>query len=92
MRAPWDKPWHVEGIDPAIVERLASKHEPYPKVVAMGVDIYGDPHAQDNDGYSHQLGRSPESDRSLPATTAGSTPDREWPEWPDAKAGALVTV
>ena len=45
-------PWSFQKVDPAIVERLASKHEPYPKAVAMGVDIYGDPHVQDNDGYN----------------------------------------
>ena len=28
MRAPWDKPWHVEEVDPAVVERLAGAHVP----------------------------------------------------------------
>lgn len=45
-------PWYVQKVDPALVEALASKHKPYPAAVAMGVDIYGDPHAQDNDGYN----------------------------------------
>lgn len=37
---PWTTPGtRVERIDPDIVERLASKHEPYPKAVAMDVDI-----------------------------------------------------
>lgn len=50
---PWTTPGtRVERIDPDIVERLASKHEPYPKAVAMDVDIQGGPHAQDNDGHN----------------------------------------
>ncbi len=55
MRAPWHKPWRVEEVDPAIVERLARAHVPHPKAVAMGVDIVGDPHREDNDGYNWTL-------------------------------------
>ena len=46
MRAPWDQPWHVEEVDPAVVERLAGVHVPNQKALAMGVDIVGDPHAR----------------------------------------------
>ena len=45
-------PWSFQKVDPEIVERLASQHKPYPEAVAMGVDICGDPHAQENDGYN----------------------------------------
>ena len=39
MRVPWDKPWHVEEVDPAVVERLAVTHLPYREATEMGVDI-----------------------------------------------------
>ena len=52
MRAPWDKPWHVGEVDPAVVERLAIAHAPYQEAVEMGVDIISDPHAEDDDGYN----------------------------------------
>ena len=55
MRAPWDKPWHVEEVDSAVVERLAGAHVPNQKALAMGVDIVGDPHREDNDGYNWTL-------------------------------------
>lgn len=55
MRAPWDKPWHVEKVDPDIVERLASAHVPNKKAVAMGVDIMSDPHAENDEGYNWTL-------------------------------------
>ena len=45
-------PWSFQTADPEDVKRLASRHQPYPQAVAMGVDIYGDPHAEDNDGYN----------------------------------------
>jgi hypothetical protein len=45
-------PWSFQTVDAEIVERLASHHSPYPKAVAAGVDICGDPHAEDNDGYN----------------------------------------
>ncbi len=45
-------PWHVEMVDPALVERLAALHTPHEKAVATGVDIMGDPHRETDDGYS----------------------------------------
>jgi hypothetical protein len=52
MRAPWDKPWHVEKVDSDVVERLARAHVPNEKAVAMGVDIISDPHAENDEGYN----------------------------------------
>jgi hypothetical protein len=48
-------PWQIEKVDQATVDRLASQHQPHAKAVAMGVDIYGDPHPQDNDGFNWTL-------------------------------------
>lgn len=45
-------PWHVEQVDPELVERLADLHPPYPKAVASGVDIMGDPHRETDEGYN----------------------------------------
>jgi hypothetical protein len=39
MRVPWYKPWHVEEVDPAVVERLAVTHLPYREATEMGVDM-----------------------------------------------------
>jgi len=70
MRAPWDKPWHVDEVDPAVVERLAVAHVPDRKAVEMGVDIISDPHADDDDGYNWTvLSRA----RDLHDVTPGST-------------------
>jgi hypothetical protein len=55
MRVPWDKPWHVEEVDSAVVERLVGAHVPNRKALAMGVDIVGDPHREDNEGYNWTL-------------------------------------
>lgn len=55
MAASKANPWHVEKVEPAIVDRLASCHEPYPKAVALGVDIYGDPHAENDEGFNWTL-------------------------------------
>jgi len=52
MRAPWDKPWHVEEVDPAVLEWLAVAHAPYREALEMGVDIISDPHAEDGEGYN----------------------------------------
>ena len=52
MRAPWEKPWHVEEVDPVVLERLAQAHVPHPKALAMGVDIISDPHAENDEGYN----------------------------------------
>ena len=48
-------PWQIKKVDPAIVDRLGSRHQPHPKAVAMDVDIYGNPHRRDNDGYNWSL-------------------------------------
>jgi hypothetical protein len=70
MRAPWDKPWQVEEVDPAVVERLAIAHAPYREAVEMGVDIVSDPHAEDDDGYNWTvLSRA----RDVNDVTPGST-------------------
>lgn len=45
-------PWSFQNVDPTVVKRLTARHTPFPKAVAMGVDIYGDPHVQDDDGYN----------------------------------------
>ena len=70
MRAPWDKPWHVEEVDSAVVERLAGVHVPNQKALAMGVDIVGDPHREDNDGYNWSLLSQA---RNVSDVTPGST-------------------
>ena len=70
MRAPWDKPWHVEEVDPAVVERLARAHVPNQKALAMGVDIVGEPHREDNDGYNWTLLSQA---RNVSDVTPGST-------------------
>jgi len=70
MRAPWDKPWHVEDVDPAVVERLAVAHVPYREATEMGVDDHRDPHAEDDDGYNRTvLSRA----RDVHDVTPGST-------------------
>lgn len=45
-------PWYVPDVEDATVERLASTVEPHPRAVEMGVDIVGDPHREDDDGYN----------------------------------------
>ena len=45
-------PWHVEEVDPELVERLAALHVPNEKAAATGVDIMGDPHRETDDGYN----------------------------------------
>jgi hypothetical protein len=52
MKAPWDRPGHVEKVDPGVVERLANAHVPNEKAVAMGVDIISDPHPENDEGYN----------------------------------------
>lgn len=44
--------WYVREVDPQVVERLAAMVKPNPRAVAMGVDIIGDPHREDDDGYN----------------------------------------
>lgn len=45
-------PWYVREVDPQAVDRLAASLEPHPRAVAMGVDIVGDPHREDDDGHN----------------------------------------
>jgi len=45
-------PWAVDKVDPAVVERIAVTHTPDPDAVKMGVDIIGDPHREDDDGFN----------------------------------------
>ena len=45
-------PWAVEEVDPAVVERIAASHTPDPDAVSMGVDIVGDPHREDDEGFN----------------------------------------
>lgn len=45
-------PWHVEQVDPELVERLAALHTPHPKAMASGVDIMGDPHRETDEGFN----------------------------------------
>lgn len=46
------RPWHVETVDRELVERLTALHGPFPKAVAIGVDIMGDPHRETDEGYN----------------------------------------
>lgn len=48
-------PWHVEKVDPELVDRLTALHAPYAKAVAGGVDIMGDPHRETDEGYNWTL-------------------------------------
>jgi hypothetical protein len=45
-------PWNVREVDGETVERLAAAVAPHPRAVEMGVDIVGDPHREDDDGYN----------------------------------------
>lgn len=45
-------PWYVREVDPEVVQRLTAAVEPHPRAVEMGVDIVGDPHREDDDGYN----------------------------------------
>ena len=45
-------PWHVESVNQQLVERLGALHTPYPKAVATGVDIIGDPHRETDEGFN----------------------------------------
>jgi hypothetical protein len=45
-------PWYVREVDGAIVERLTAAITPHPRAVEVGVDIVGDPHREDEDGYN----------------------------------------
>jgi hypothetical protein len=45
-------PWRTVPVDAAVIDRLASVHVPHERAVALGVDIVGDPHREDDDGYN----------------------------------------
>ena len=45
-------PWYVREVDAEVVDRLAAAIPPYPRAVEMGVDIIGDPHREDDEGYN----------------------------------------
>jgi hypothetical protein len=45
-------PWHLRQVAPDVVERLAARHTPHDRAETMGVDIVGDPHREDDDGYN----------------------------------------
>jgi len=45
-------PWYVREVDPELVQRLAAASEPNPRAVEMGVDLVGDPHREDDEGYN----------------------------------------
>lgn len=62
--------WHVETVDPEIVDRLAQIHTPYPSATAIGVDIISDPHAENDEGFNWTLlSRS----RNVTDVTPGAT-------------------
>lgn len=44
--------WHVENVERELIERLVARHTPYPEAVANGVDIMGDPHRENDEGYN----------------------------------------
>jgi hypothetical protein len=48
-------PWYVREVDGAIVERLTAAITPHPRAVEVGVDIVGDPHREDEDGYPRNV-------------------------------------
>lgn len=45
-------PWAVHEVDLAVVERIAAARVPDADAVRMGVDIVGDPHREDNEGFN----------------------------------------
>ena len=45
-------PWYVREVEDEVLERLAAAAQPHPRAVEMGVDIVGDPHREDDDGYN----------------------------------------
>lgn len=45
-------PWHVEKVEPELVDRLAARHTPYAEAVVGGVDIMGDPHRETDEGFN----------------------------------------
>jgi hypothetical protein len=45
-------PWYLRQVDLDVVDRLAALHSPHDRAKTMGVDIVGDPHREDNEGYN----------------------------------------
>lgn len=45
-------PWYVREVEGEVLERLAAAVQPHPRAIEMGVDIVGDPHREDDDGYN----------------------------------------
>ena len=45
-------PWYLRQVDSEVVDRLAILHTPDEEAALMGVDIVGDPHREDDDGYN----------------------------------------
>ena len=51
MTKPLHGTWTVTEVDEATVDRLAASHAPDSLATELGVDIVGDPHREDDDGY-----------------------------------------
>lgn len=45
-------PWYVREVDPEVVQRLAATIEPNSRAIEMGMDLVGDPHREDDEGYN----------------------------------------
>ena len=45
-------PWYLRQVGGDVVERLAALHRPNPEAEAVGADIVGDPHREDDEGYN----------------------------------------
>lgn len=48
-------PWRIEHVDRSVVERVAATHVPSERAVTAGVDIFGSPQREDNDGDNYAL-------------------------------------
>lgn len=44
--------WSVREVAPTLVRRLAAAAQPNDRAVQMGVDIVGDPHQEDDEGFN----------------------------------------
>jgi hypothetical protein len=51
MTKPLHGTWIVTQVDQATVDQLAASHGADPLATELGVDIVGDPHREDDDGY-----------------------------------------
>lgn len=52
MKTRRRSPWYMGEVDPDDVRRLAVSHTPHVRAMEMGVDIIGDPHREDDEGYN----------------------------------------